>query len=133
MSYFGKECQLHTGSLLKAMIRVTYKLSCPAVTRWNSTGVIGASSDQSAAARLSCCCVSLSIPLSLLMLLSCGLTCIFEPACVDMGITISNFTKLKLSCNGGSLGPLESDIPVMLLDSLLKRSASLKMSMKDYI
>ena len=46
MSYFGKECQLHTGSLLKAMIRVTYKLSCPAVTRWNSTGVIGASSDQ---------------------------------------------------------------------------------------
>ena len=75
------------------------------------------------------------------MLLSWGLTCIFEPACVDMGITISNFTKLKaggvlycgLSCNGGSLGPLESDIPVMLLDSLLKRSASLKMSMKDYI
>lgn len=56
-----------------------------------------------------------------------------------MGITISNFTKLKagevlycgLSCNGGSLGPLESDIPVMLLDSLLKRSASLKLSMKD--
>ena len=88
---------------------------------------------QSAAARLSCCCVSLSIPLSLLMLLSWGLTCIFEPACVDMGITISNFTKLKLSCNGGSLGPLESDIPVMLLDSLLKRFASLKMSMKDYI
>ena len=50
-----------------------------------------------------------------------------------MGMTISNFTKLKLSCNGGSLGPLESDIPVMLLDSLLKRSARLKMSMKDYI
>ena len=75
------------------------------------------------------------------MLLSWGLTCIFEPACVDMGITISNFTKLKaggvlycgLSCNGGSLGPLESDIPVMLLDSLLKRFASLKMSMQDYI
>lgn len=79
--------------------------------------------------------------MSLLILLSRGLTCIFQPACVDMGITISNFTKLKaggvlycgLSCNGGSLGPLESDIPVMLLDSLLKRSASLKMSMKDYI
>ena len=58
-----------------------------------------------------------------------------------LDITISNFTKLKaggvlycgLSCNGGSLGPLESDIPVMLLDSLLKRFASLKMSMKDYI
>ena len=97
---------------------------------------------RSAAARLLCCCVSLSIPLSLLMLLSWGLTCIFEPACVDLGITISNFTKLKaggvlycgLPFNGGSLlGPLESDIPVMLLDSLLKRFASLKMSMKDYI
>lgn len=70
------------------------------------------------------------------MLLSWGLICIFEPACVDMGITISNFTKLMaggvLYCEL-SLGPLESDIPVMLLDSLLKRSASLKMSMKDYI
>ena len=58
-----------------------------------------------------------------------------------MGITISNFTKFKAEgvlycgplCNGGSLGPLESDIPVKLSDSLLKRFASLKMSMKDYI
>ena len=75
------------------------------------------------------------------MLLSWGLTCIFEPAFVDMGITISNFTKFKAEgvlycgplCNGGSLGPLEWDIPVKLSDSLLKRFDSLKMSMKDYI
>ena len=90
--------------------------------------MIGASSDQVPFA-VRCCTPPL-------------LLCFFiEPACVDMDITISNFTNLKaggvlycgLSCNGGSLGPLESDIPVMLLDSLLKRFASLKMSMKDYI
>ena len=48
-----------------------------------------------------------------------------------MDITISNFTKFKAGgvlycgplCNGGSLGPLESDITVMLSDSLLKRES----------